>query len=129
MKEFRITIGNRPGELARVTAPLARHGISIKALAASADAKQVTLRLVGHDAEELRNGLQAESIPFEEEEIMLLLLEDRAGEIANISSQLADAGVNITAIYLAGREDDLVEVVVATDDIKKAKKILSDATA
>jgi hypothetical protein len=32
--------------------------------------------------------------------------------------------VNILAIYLAGRADDLVEVVMAVDDIKKAKKIL-----
>ena len=55
---------------------------------------------------------------------MLLLLEDKAGEIARISNELAEAGVNLNAVYLAGRADDLVEVVVATDDIKKTKKAL-----
>lgn len=128
MKEFRITMSNRPGELARVTAPLARTGVSIKALAASASSNQVILHLVGHDVEAVRNGLEAAAIPFEESEVLLLLLEDKAGEIAKISSMLADANVNLTAIYLAGREDDLVEVVVAADDIKKAKKILEDLT-
>ncbi len=129
MKEFRITIGNRPGELARVTMPLARHGVSIKAVAASASSNQVTLHVVGHDVDATRTGLQAANIPFEEQEVLLLLLEDKAGEIANVSSQLADANVNLTAIYLAGRADDLVEVVVAVDDVKKAKKVLADLLA
>jgi hypothetical protein len=55
---------------------------------------------------------------------MMLLLEDKAGEIARVSSTLAEAGVNLTAIYLAGRADDLVEVVVVADDMKKTKKLL-----
>jgi hypothetical protein len=129
MKEFRITVGNRPGELARVTMPLSRYGVSIKALAATAGSNQVTLHLVGHDVEALRSGLQAANIPFEEEEVLLLLLEDKAGEIANISTLLADANINLTAIYLAGRADDLVEIVAAVDDVKKAKKILADMLA
>ena len=127
MKEFRITMGNRPGELARVASALSRQGVSIKALAASAGGNQVALHLVGHDVEATRSALEAANIQYQESEVLLLLLEDKAGEIARIASQLADAGVNLTAIYLAGRADDLVEVVVAVDDIKKAKKVLGDS--
>ena len=128
MKEFRVTLSNRPGELARVTSALARQEVSIKALAASASSNQVTLHLVGHDVEATRSALQAGNIAFEENEALLLLLEDKAGEIARISSMLAEANVNLNAIYLAGRADDLVEIVVAVDDVKKAKKILGDST-
>jgi len=127
MKEFRVTMGNRPGELARVASALSRQGVSIKALAASAGGNQVALHLVGHDVEATRSALEAANIQYQESEVLLLLLEDKAGEIARIASQLADAGVNLTAIYLAGRADDLVEVVVAVDDIKKAKKVLGDS--
>jgi hypothetical protein len=127
MKEFRVTMGNRPGELARVASALSRQGLSIKALAASAAGNQVSLHLVGHDVEATRSGLDAANIQYQESEVLLLLLEDKAGEIARIANQLADAGVNLTAIYLAGRADDLVEVVVAVDDIKKAKKVLGDS--
>jgi hypothetical protein len=56
----------------------------------------------------------------------VILLEDKAGEIARVTSDLANAGVNISAIYLAGRADDLVEVVLAVDDVKKAKKLLGE---
>ena len=51
MKEFRITIGNRPGELARLAESLARHGVNIKAVTATATGAQVTLHLIGHDVE------------------------------------------------------------------------------
>ena len=128
MKEFRVTLSNRPGELARVASALARQEVSIKALAASATSNQVTLHLVGHDVEATRSALESANIAFQETEALLLLLEDKAGEIARISSMLADANVNLNAIYLAGRADDLVEVVVAVDDVKKAKKILGDST-
>jgi hypothetical protein len=128
MKEFRITMSNRPGELARVASALGRQGVSIKALAASASANQVTLHLVGHDVEATRAGFKSANIAFQEHEVLMVLLEDKAGEIARVASQLADGGVNLTAVYLAGRADDLVEVVLAPDDVKKAKKILGDAT-
>ena len=128
MKEFRVTLSNRPGELARVATSLSRQGVSIKALAATAYTNQVIVHLVGHDVEATRAGLEAANITFEEHEVLLLLLEDRAGEIARGAGQLADAGINLHAVYLAGRADDLVEVVLAVDDFKKAKKLLGDST-
>ena len=126
MKEFRVTMTHRPGELARVAGALGKSGVSIKALAATAHSNQVALHLVGHDVEAMRSGLEAASIPFTENEVMIVLLEDKAGEIARMASLLSEAGVNLSAIYLAGRAGDLVEVVVAADDMKKAKKILED---
>lgn len=126
MKEFRITMSNRPGELARVAGALARQEVSIKAVAATASANQVVLHLVGHDVEATRNGLKAANIPFQEQEVMTVLLEDKAGEIARVSSQLAEAGINLNAIYLSGRAEELVELVIAVDDIKKAKKVLGE---
>lgn len=128
MKEFRVTVSNRPGELARVATSLARHGVSIKAVAASAHSNQVVLHVVGHETESTREGFQSAGIPFEEREVIELLLEDKAGELARVASQLAEANVNLDAIYLSGRADDLVQVILSVDDVKKAKKLLGDST-
>jgi hypothetical protein len=124
VKEFRITVGNRPGELARVAEGLARKGVSIKAVAATASGGQVTVHLIGHDVEATRAGLQDTRAQFTEQEIITLLLEDKAGELARIANQLSAAGVNVNAIYLTGKADDLVELALAVDDLKKAKKTL-----
>jgi hypothetical protein len=124
MNEFRIILGNRPGELARVAESLSRKGVSIKAVAASAGGGQVTLHLIGHDVEATREALLGMRAQFTEQEVITLLLEDKAGELARVANQLADASINLDAIYLTGKADDLVELAIAVDDIKKAKKIL-----
>ena len=124
MREFRITLANRPGELARMAQGLSRQGVSLKSVCASADGNQVTVHLIGHDVELTRLGLGQCGVQFSEQEIVQVILEDRAGELANVAAQLSDAGINIDAIYLTGREDDMVEFAIATDDVKKAKKLL-----
>lgn len=124
MKEFRITLGNRPGELARVAENLSRRGVNVKSLAVTAGGNQVTAHLIGHDVEATRAALQDIGAQYKEQEIIELLLEDRAGEIARVANQLADAGINIDALYLTGKDDDLIELALAVDDVKKAKNIL-----
>lgn len=124
MKEFRVILNNRPGELARVAENLSRRNVNIKAIAASASGGQVTLHLIGHDIEATRAGLQDMRAHFTEQEVISLLLEDKAGELARIANLLGGGGINLDAIYLTGKADDLVELAVAVDDVKKAKKVL-----
>jgi len=126
MREFRVTMTNRPGKLARVAMSLSRQGVSIKALAATTGGGHVALHLIGHDVESTRSALQSGAFQFEEQEVVVVLLEDKAGEIARVASRLGDAGINLNAVYLAGRADDMVEVVFAPDDVKKAKKVLGN---
>jgi hypothetical protein len=54
------------------------------------------------------------------------LLENKAGVLANVTSRLGDAGVNLEAIYVTGIADDLVELAVVSDNPKKTKKILEE---
>ena len=115
MKEFRITLPNRPGELARVAQGLSRKGVSIKSIAASAEGNQVTVHLMGHDEAATRSGLEAVDAKFIEQDVVEVILEDRAGELADVAARLAEANLNIDAIYLTGRADDMVEIAVAVD--------------
>ena len=127
MKEFRITIGNRPGELARVAENLARNNVNLKSVAASTELNQVTLHLIGHDVQATRSALQSMRAQFKEQEVVQLLLEDSAGELARVATAISDAGVNMDAIYLTGKADDMIELAMAVDDVKKAKKVLEDS--
>ena len=74
--------------------------------------------------ESARNALQQANLRFEEHEVVTVLLENRAGELAEMADKLANAGINVHAFYLTGREGDLVELAVIVDDPKKAKKLL-----
>lgn len=122
MKDFAIELTHRPGELARVAEALSRYGVNIKALAGVAIGQHVVVRIIADEAEPARTALERANIRFEEEEVVKVLLENRAGELATVSAKLAQAGVNLRAIYLTGIVDDLVEVAIVADDPKKARR-------
>ncbi len=125
MKEFRITLSNHPGELAHIAEALSHKGVNLRSIAASAEGNLVTVHLIGHDVDATRSGLESVGAKFKEQEILQLILEDKAGELANVAAKLSAANVNIDAIYLTGRADDMVEIAVAVDDIKKAKQLFT----
>ena len=124
MTEFAIHVGNRPGELARIATVLSRYGVNIRSVAAQANGSEATLRILPDNPEPARAALEKDKITFEETEVVTVLLENRAGELAEMADKLANAGVNLLAIYLTGRVEDLVELAVIADDAKKAKKLL-----
>jgi hypothetical protein len=124
MKDFVIQLSHRPGELASVTNALSLQGVNIRSLAAMTLGNQAVLRLIPDDAGAARDALRAGNIRFEEREVVTVMLENRAGEITGLAGKLADAGLNLEAVYVIGLAGELIEFAVAVDDPKKAKKVL-----
>ena len=124
MKDFAIQLTHRPGELARVADALSKYGVNIKAVSGVAIDNHVVVRIIGDEPESARTALERANIRFEEEEVVKVLLENRAGELAKVSIKLAEAGVNLRAIYLTGIVEDLVELAVVADNPKKARRAL-----
>ena len=125
MRDFTVHLTHRPGELARVTHALARKGVNLKSVAAVTLGNQGVLRVIADDVEAARSAFQESHIPFEESELVTVLLENRAGELEDLADKLANAHLNLHAIYVVGLEGDLVELALAVDDPKKAKKVLA----
>lgn len=124
MRDFAIHLTHRPGELARVATALARSDANIKSVAGLTFGNQGMLRLISDDVEAARKAFQESNIPFEEHEVITVLLENKAGELAELAAKLANANVNLQAMYVVGLDGDLVELALAVDDVKKAKKLL-----
>jgi hypothetical protein len=124
MRDFSIPLTHRPGEIARVSHALARKGVNLKSITAVALGNQGVIRLIADDVETARSALQESNIRFEETELVTVLLENQAGELEDVASKLANAGLNVYAMYVIGLDGDLVELAIAADDPKKAKKLL-----
>ena len=56
--------------------------------------------------------------------MVTVLLENHAGELENVAGKLAQANVNVQALYVVGLDGDLVDLALVVDDPKKAKKLL-----
>ena len=124
MREFVVQLTHRPGELARVTNALSPFGVNLKSVAAMAVGEQGIMRFIPDDPIAAKNALNNEGIRFEEHEVVVVLLENKAGELTGVAAKLAEAGVNLLAIYVVGVSDDLIELAIISDDAKKAKKLL-----
>ena len=126
MKDCSIQLTNHPGDLARVAQALGRRGVNIKALAGLSIGGSAMTRILPDDIVAARSALEAANIRFTESEVHIVLLENKAGELANVASRLGEAGINLEAIYITGIAGDLIELAIASDNPKKAKKILEE---
>ncbi|HEV3257451.1 MAG TPA: hypothetical protein VG013_11260 [Gemmataceae bacterium] len=124
MRDFAIQLSHKPGEVARVAHALARAGVNIKSVAGMTFGNQGMIRIIADDVEAARNALREDNIRFEETELVTVLLENRAGELEEVASKMSNAGLNLQAVYVVGLDGDLVELAIAADDVKKAKKVL-----
>jgi len=124
MRDFAIPLTHRPGELARVTNALSLAGVNLKSVAAMTLGNQAQVRLIPDDVEATRHALQQANVRFDEHEVVSVMLENKAGELTDVAAKLADAGVNLEALYVVGLAGDLIELAIAVDDVKKAKKVL-----
>jgi hypothetical protein len=124
MKDFSIPLTHRPGELARVTNALSLAGVNLKSVAAMTVGHQALLRLIPDNVEATRHALEQANIRFDEHDVATVMLENKAGELTGVAAKLADAGVNLEALYVVGLAGDLIELAIAVDDVKKAKKVL-----
>lgn len=124
MRDVLIELKPHPGELARVASILAQHHVTLKAGTALVVGGRIVARFVPSSIEAARRALDAACIRFEEGEIVPVLLESRAGELAMLSSRLADGGVGVKAIYLTGTAGPLIELAIVPDNTQKAKRVL-----
>jgi hypothetical protein len=126
MRDCTIRLTNKPGDLARVAEALARRGVNIKALAALTVDGTAMARILPDDIVVARSAFESANIRFTESEVHLVLLENKAGVLANVTNRLGEAGVNLEAMYVTGVAEDLVELAIVSDNPKKAKKILEE---
>ena len=124
MQDFAIRLSDRPGELAQVSAMLARYGVNLKSLAALAMDGRATVHILPDEAEPARAALTKHAISFTETTVVTVLLENRAGELARVGHRLSEVGVNLQALYVTGLVDNLVELAIVADDPEKARQAL-----
>jgi len=124
MKEFRVFVADRPGELARVTEALSTAAVNIRAIASESKHDASFLRVVTQDVATTEKALTNAGMKYELNEILNLELLDRPGELAKISRRLARASIDVHSIYILGSKNGRTEIALVVDDMDKAKAAL-----
>jgi hypothetical protein len=123
MTEFTIHLSNRPGMLATLTEQVASAGINIEALAAFGLGEEGVVRLMVDDELTTRSVLKRAGVSFDEREVMITTLPHRPGALASMARRLADAGVNIDAVYLLRSSAEGLDFALAVDEVSTARSL------
>jgi hypothetical protein len=125
MTEFTVFLANRPGMLALLTERLGDAGVNIEALAAFGLNETGLVRLIVDDATTTERVLDTADIGFEQRDILTTILPDRPGAMGAMARRLADAEVNIDAVYLLRSSAEGLEFAVAVDELPAARLLLA----
>ena len=123
--DLTITVEDQPGELARIGETLGNAGINIEGLAGFTAQGQGFIHVLVEDAAGARQALDGAGLKVSDEAdalVMDLPSEgiDRPGTLGQMARKLADAGVNVQAIYIATKNRG----VAVTSDNAKAQAAL-----
>ena len=121
MKEFKVFVADKPGELARVTEALASAAVNIRAITSESKHESTYLRVVTSDVQTTEKALSNSGLKYELSDILNLELIDRPGELAKVARRLARAGINVHSIYILGSKNGRTEIALVVDNIERAK--------
>jgi hypothetical protein len=124
--EIVVEAEDRPGMMASLGELLGEAGVNITAAAAFTHDGRGFLHFVVNEADRVLSALQEDEgwQVVSVQEVLSISLDDRPGELGRFARRLADAGINITSLYIAGGRAGDKEMVVAVDDLHRARRDL-----
>jgi hypothetical protein len=125
MKAFLVDLENKPGSLARVAEAIAAKGINIEGISGTTCDKSGRVAIVTRDEAATRTALGDAKCSFKEMEATETSLRHAPGTLATAARRLADAGINVEAIFPTGMQGQDVTVAFVTDKPDKAKELLA----
>jgi hypothetical protein len=126
MKDLTIELENRPGALAELGSALGQAGVSIEGGGAwvfnhEPHARTAIAHFLFADGAAARFALESAGIRVLSERDVLVqkLKQEVPGQLGKISRRMADAGVNIEALY----SDHNHQLILVVDDIVKGREV------
>ncbi len=116
MIEFVVRLDNHPGALSSLTDVLGDAGINIEAMSAWGANGNGVVRLITDNETTTRHVLAEAGLVNTEHRVLTAHLSDEPGSLARVTRELAEAGVNIEALYVLRSSADGIEFAIAVDD-------------
>jgi hypothetical protein len=125
LTEVVVELEDRVGALAEVGEVLGERGVNIRALAVVRVTEGRALaHLVVEPADAAVQALREHGlVPQRVREVLSVTLEDEPGELGRYCRKLADASINLEAVYLAGERNGAKELVLAVSDLQAARGV------
>jgi hypothetical protein len=120
--DLTIYVDDRPSELARLGQVLGAADVNIEGFCAlTSGGGQAEIHVLVEETADALNALAAAGLEVPaEQEVAVVMLEDRPGALGDVTRRLGDAGINLTLAYLATD----TRLVFAADNLDEAWAVL-----
>jgi hypothetical protein len=127
VKEYTVTIEDKPGALGKCFLALAQRGVNILAFQSFVEEGESLARLLVDDPAGAKAVLGGLHMIFEETEVAVVRLAHRPGELGRAASRLGEKQINIDYSY-CGLEPGSAQalVVFGVDNLTKAANLLDE---
>lgn len=120
-KDLTVILEDRPGTLAEMAGVLGKAGINIVGGCGFPCEGRGVFHMLVEDAAGARRALQEGGFKVSRErDVLVREIEDQPGVLAEVTRNIANAGVNVDLVYLAAN----TRLVIGADDLKKARAAL-----
>jgi len=123
-KQIRLTTTNKVGTLAKVSSAIAVAKVNINAICAWGDKKKACFLMVAERHMKAKNALTKARFKVTDEDVILVKMPNKPGQMQGVAKKIADAGINILYAYGSGGSGRTSFCVFKTDDDKKAIKAI-----
>jgi hypothetical protein len=122
--QFTIPAEDRPGTLARIAKILGDSQINIIAMNCATFGVQGAIQVVVDDVDKARKALDRLRLPYTEQDVLYLELENVPGCLGEFAGKLAAQKINVMAGYATALKGaDKASVVLRVSDLEKAARI------
>src|ERR1019366_6970520 len=130
VKEFTVTIADKPGALGTFFLALAERGVNILAFQSYVEEGESLARIVVDDPAASKKVLGELRMIFEETEAVTVKLAHRPGELGRAAARLGENKINVDYSY-GGFEPGSSKalVVFGVDNLSKAARVLDELAA
>ncbi len=126
-KQLSVFIENRKGRLGEVLHVLKENDVNIFSLSLADTTEYGLLRVIVNNPEHAKDVLIDAGFSSMLTDVLIIKIPHVAGSLQKILSVVADNGVNIEYMYGLSVEADDASVVMKTNDIELACKVLKDS--
>jgi hypothetical protein len=126
-KEFTVTIPDKPGALGKCFNALAERGVNILAFQSYVEGPESLVRFVCNDPAAAKSVLGGLRMIFEETEVAVGQMPNRAGSLGQAAARLGEGGINIDYSYCGfAPGSPLGMLVFGVDAVSKASTVLDE---
>ena len=123
--QLSVSMENTPGQLGRLCRVLAQAGVNIKGITVS-DASDVSIiRLIVSNPKAAQQALKDAGLCLVAQEVLVIELEDKPGELEDIAFRLAEADINVQYIYGTTAAAGKARLVLRVSEVDRARQVLA----